>query len=378
MNKKQKIYLRVIIILVLLIFLISVVLLNNNYQLLLNDYKDLNNKHNDLITQNNLLLTINQNTQKDLEELGLLYSDLLANYESQLEINKDLENSFEKLDQEHTIVLEDYNTLMLEIGIFKKNIEESMNWFRVNSTIDDLKNVRRIKNYLKDCVICNDNYCNIKTACIYLINKNELYLEYQLDDITSETEDKLQSLESFITNKKGDCEDFSLLFTAEIRYLIDYVRSLNKTPIIEGITESNTTKNYWIIENKWYYSGGIDEKILSEEYIYPSVVCGNLFDPNTEEYNGHCAVGFFNREINNNIDLQLIENIEIIEPQNGLYIGSAENNGLFNINDQDYIYSVITEKDYYLNGYRLFKKDDLSWYSYGHYLNKIKDLEFKK
>ena len=350
-------------------------LLNNKYQLLLSDYKDLSNRHNDLITQNNLLLTINQNTQKDLEELDLLYRDLSLNYDSQLEINKDLKNNFENLDQEHTLVLEDYNTLISEIGVFKKNIEESMEWFKENSIIDNLKNARRIKNYLKDCVVCRNDYCNIKTACIYLINKNELLLEYQFDQVTSGAEDKLQSLQSFMDNKKGDCEDFSLLFSAEIRYLLDYVRSLDKIPIIEGIIETDTTRKYWIIENKWYYSEGIEEEILSEQYIYPYVVCGNLFDPNTEEYNGHCVIGFFDREVNNKLDLESIETIKLIEPQNGFYLGSAINNGLFSVNNKDQIFSIITEDDYYLNGYRLLKNNDLSWYSYGYYLEKIKEIK---
>jgi hypothetical protein len=83
-----------------------------------------------------------------------------------------------------------------------------MEWFKENSIIDNLKNTRRIKNYLKDCVVCDSDYCNIKTACVYLINKNELLLEYQFDQVTSGAEDKLQSLQSFMDNKKGDCEDF--------------------------------------------------------------------------------------------------------------------------------------------------------------------------
>lgn len=372
MITKQKIYLRIIIILVLLLFLISILLLNNKYQLLLNNYNDLNNRHNDLIKENNLLLTINKNTQQELQELDLLYEKLLVDYNNQLKINKDLKTNLESLDQEHTIVLKDYNTLMQEIGVFKENIEESMDWFKENSTIDNLKNSRRIKSYLKDCVVCKKDYCNIKTACVYLINKNELLLEYKLDQITSGTEDKLQSLQSFVENKKGDCEDFSLLFTAEIRYLLEYVRSLNKKPIIEGIIETDTTSKYWIIENKWYYSEGIEEEILPEQYIYPYVVCGNLFDPNTEQYNGHCVIGFFDREINNNLDLESIETIKLIEPQNGLYLGSAINNGLFSINYEDKIFSIITEDDYYLNGYRLFNNNDLSWYSYGYYLEKIR------
>jgi hypothetical protein len=87
------------------------------------------------------------------------------------------------------------------------------------------------------------------------------------------------------------------------------------------------------------------------------------------------VIGLFDREVNNKLDLESIEAIKLIEPQNGFYLGSAINNGLFSVNNKDHIFSIITEEDYYLNGYRLLKNNDLSWYSYGYYLEKINEIK---
>lgn len=371
----KKIYFRIIIILTLILFLTTTLIFNYNYQKLLDDHNKLTANYSDLFIRYNNLLLLNENTTQELLDLDLEYKDLNEKYNLEIQEKETILKELNTLDQEYTGVLKDYNQLLMEIGIFKENIEESMNWFRNNSNIDSLKESRKIKNLLRTCIDCQEDNCYIKTACIDLINKKELYLEYELDSVLLENTDKLQTIESFLINRKGDCEDFSLFYVAQLRYLIDHIESINKTPIIEAIIESNTNKPYYIT-NKWYYPNGVEKEILSQNYIYPYIACGNLYDPNTNDFGGHCVVLLSDKKINNYQDLLSLNNAKLIEPQNGMYLGNLENKDGLLFLDSGNIFSIITDNDYYLHENRLFReKTNRDWYSYGYYLQKINELE---
>ncbi len=373
MNKGSKIF---VIVLLAIIFISIFYIFNNKINDLEDKYNILNNKYIKLNQEHEQLIEEKQELEDQFNDLTADFKDLTENYNSKVLENKEKDQEINSLTNNYNNVLENYQTLNNEVGIFKTRIEESMDWFKNNSTLDNLSNQRTIKNNLKKCVTCEEELCYIKTACIYVINQEELNLKYALDSQTSGQEDKLQTLEQFLLQKKGDCEDFSLFFAAELRYLIEYINSQAKTPIIEAIVESDTSRSYEIV-GRWYYPEGIEKKIISKDYIYPYVACGNIFDPNTQEIGGHCLIMLSEEEINESQDIEDLDNIELLEPQNGLYIGKAKNNGIFETkNSENQVGQIITSNDYYMHNSVLYSNNlESHWYSYGYYYNKIIELE---
>lgn len=364
------------IILFTVIFIFVIYTLNNKINDLEDKYAVLNNQHTKLIEEHNQLIQDKQELEEQFNTLSNDFKNLTDNYNSKILENKAKDQEINSLTNNYNSVLENYQTLNDEVGVFKTRIEESMDWFKGNSSLNGLSNERRIKSSLRKCVNCEGDLCYIKTACIHVINQEELNLKYALDTQTSGKEDKLQTLEQFLLQKKGDCEDFSLFFAAELRYLIDYVNSLDKIPIIEAIIESNTSRNYDIVD-RWYYPGGIEKKMISKNYIYPYVACGNIFDPNTQEIGGHCLIMLSKEQIKESQDIENLNDIELIESQNGLYIGRARNYGIFQTsNSENQVSQIITNNDYYMHNSVLYRNNTEShWYSYGYYYNKILELE---
>lgn len=374
MQKRHYIFITIIIF--ILVFLFVIVIQNKNkINLLEEKNKFYENELLNLNAEYTELSINSEEVEKKYNSLFLENKTLNENYQIKIKENKIQEQEITDITQNYNEMYDEYQTLFEEIGQFKESIEDSMNWFKTNATIENLKDSRKIKNLLKKCVDCEENECYIKTACIQVINAKELYLKYEIDEITTGKEDKLMTLEEFLEKRKGDCEDFSLFFAAELRYLIEYVNSQKKTPIIEAIVNSDTRKKYDIVD-RWYYPEGVEKKILSEEFIYPYVACGNLFDPNTQENGGHCVIMLAKEKIDDYKDLKNITELELIEPQNAFYLGTADSDGIFKTEENnDEIYHIITQEDYFMHS-SLFSIDSESiWYSYGYYYNKILEIE---
>lgn len=371
MKKDLKI---ILVVIFLLVFIFIILFFNNKINQLTKKHNNLEIEHTKLLEKHNSLVTQNNNLEKthvslisEFNDLNLAFYNLRTEHYTQTQNYNNLLGNYDDLNK-------DYSSLNTEIGVFKKSIEESMDWFKENATLDLLKENRSIKNNLKKCVVCQEEVCYIKTACIYLVNKEKFYLKYQIDILNSDKEDKLLSLNDFYSNKRGDCEDFSLFFVSELRYLIEYVELKDKIPIIEAIIETDSKRNYDIVDN-WYFPGGISQKIISEEYIYPYVACGEIYDPNIDDIGGHCLVMLSKQKINNGTDLKNITDIELIEPQNGLYVEKATNYDFFKTDSGYKIRQIITDNDYYMHDSILFNNDNKTWYSYGYYYNKILEKE---
>jgi len=373
MNKKTIIF---VVLLVCIATIYLIYFFNNKINNLEEKHNILSNQHTKLIENHNQLILEKQELETRFNTQTKNFTDLKENYNALVLENKEKEQEINSLTNNYNSIIENYQTLNQEVGIFKTSIEESMDWFKNNSTLENLSIQRKIKNSIRKCVNCQENFCYIKTACIHVINHEELNLKYAVDYQISGQEDKLQTLEQFISKKKGDCEDFSLFFAAELRYLIDYVISQEKTPIIEAIIESDTHRRYEIVD-RWYYPEGIEKKIISKEYIYPYVACGNIYDPNTKTVGGHCLIMLSKEKINESQDIENLEYIKLLEPQNGLYIGTAKNHGIFETeNSENQVGQIITHNDYYMHNSFLYRNNNKNqWYSYGYYYNKILELE---
>ena len=94
------------------------------------------------------------------------------------------------------------------ISEIKDELESSMEWFTTNSKVEN----PRVKNKVSECA----SGCTVNMNCIAEANE-KLGFEYVID--TAETE-YLKSIDDFIVDGFGDCEDYSLLFKAEYNNLV--------------------------------------------------------------------------------------------------------------------------------------------------------------
>ncbi len=351
----------------------------NKYDELSYDYYTLeldNNKNIQLNSDYNSLLINEINKFIDLHSKYLVLEyDNFVNIEKIKNLTKDKNT----LTADYNTLSNEYTSLMTEINTFKTQITQSMDWFKANSTIDDISDSDRLKSHLRTCVSCNEETCIIKTACIdWFVNERKFNLKYADDNTISNKEDKLQSLDSFLLNEAGDCEDYSLLFTAEIKYLVDYIIvERQRTPVIEAMIKTNTTVDYKIVGD-WYYNEGIEAYPLDKDYIYPTVACGDLFDPQTNEYNGHCVIMITNKDIDSVSDLSKLNKIYLIEPQFGDFIGFAKYDGVIKTDDNSRIDLLITKKDLYMHESRFYVNSNYTnanWYGYETFLNEINSIQ---
>lgn len=303
----------------------------------------------------NLSISID-NLQKGLEVSGQQISQLEA-------ANKDLYTSYTELKSE-------IDSTVMDLNAYEKEINESIGWFKANSDLVAVSEGQGIGEYIT-------NYCYhtdvtrdkhyVKTGCLILVNENKLGLKYKEDIVTSEKVDKLQSLSEFIKNKGGDCEDFSLFYKAEWNYLIANIQSPS-TVIVDAWEPVETSEIYWLdFLDTWFYKNANPVE-LKGGYIYPNVVCGDLYDLNTGEINGHCMIALTKSKIGSVAELNKLKDAPIIEPQNGRYYGRINNpdSGVYiaqNINDigttGSVIYKVVTDEDMHL-----FVQSIGSWKSY--------------
>lgn len=374
-----EIYIIIGLLVVVAVLIFSINVRINKFNALSKDYYLLEMDNNKNIQYNqdlNQLLTIEISKYNNL---GSNYLELQSKYLDQIKIIDNLNLDKNQLSNEYDVLSTDYTSLIKEINAFKTEITMSMDWFKENSTIDNISDSTRMKSHLETCVTCGSDTCTIKTSCInWFVNENKFHLVYGDDNTITNKEDKLQSLNSFLLNEAGDCEDYAMLFSAEIRYLVDYVITEKKrTPIIEAIIKTDTQEDYKIVGD-WVYSSGIEAYALDENYIYPTVACGNLFDLQTNEYNGHCVIMITNKDVNKVSDLSSLDKIYLIEPQFGDFIDFAEYDGVLKTkNDNSKIDMLITKKDLYMHESRFYSNTNYTsanWYGYETFLDKINSI----
>lgn len=354
------------IFLILIVFLLVFLVIDLGYKnKILSD--ELIERENYFTTQQNTLLnniSILEKEKSDLQlELSVVSSSLVT------------------VDKQKNDLLERYDSLKKEADETLKKIDEylvsmsdSMKWFTNNSILDNSSNQKRMSSLLvSNCLKKNFDNCEIKTACLRLVGSKEFgtfSFSYKLDEITSSKTDYLQSLTQFFENKGGDCEDFSLLFKAQMNYLINYCGKEKIT--IEAYTTTKNENEYFVnYNNNWFLSKAKPKKISSEN-IYPTIVCGNMYDLRSEQINGHCVIAFTSKKIISSVDLSPLVGAELVEPQSGEYLGKiidssnqnavvddsvnqnysnifliSKENYSFVISNPSYIHTIITDNDLY-------------------------------
>jgi len=379
-------YIFVILLLIFLLFKIDTLNRLNNEQI--DKYNSLNSKYQ--ISQEKL----NQKNQEYLElnskfiDVNTNFSKLNSDYISLKTLKNEMQNDINSLESDYSSLEGEYNYLIDDINKFRVEIQESMDWFKSNSVIDNLKDTqtRKIENSLNECLVCEKDSCKIKTACIYLKNKKTLRLEYAEDKSITNKIDKLQSLDSFLENRKGDCEDYALLYTAELRYLLKRAESKNKDVFIESIIQTETQRSYHI-NSEYYFPEGVEGYKHDQKFKFPYIACGNTYDLQIEDFGGHCVILVNDKQIINRNDILEINGI-MIEPQTGEYLGiiNTDKNktklidfSLIDLNpeSENTIYEIITEDDLYFNNYIYedINVDESQWISYSFFLDKIDSIK---
>lgn len=303
------------------------------------------------------------------QKISALKNENLVLTEEISQLNINLEKIKDEI-QSNINLLEEYKT----------DIQTSMFWFKDNAIITEELSKKDISLYLRNrCYETSSNDCSINLGCFYLVNEEFLNLEYKLDIETSNQLDNLQSLKEFLTNNGGDCEDYALFYKAEYNYLSNKCEF--KSITLRGWESSeDESDEVWLDNGKNWYLNYAKETILPEGYIYPNVVCGNIYDLNTDSISGHCIIAFTKKEINSITDLKELDKSPIIEPQNGEYLGLINDVSsevyLLEENQEDYptsfVYEVITDKDLFF-----FEDETTTWLGYSYFYTLLDEQQQK-
>lgn len=316
------------------------------------EIKKLNEEINKIQNQKNELEGVVKNLEKNNSELNKKLEEMnnenrnLSNFLANM---KETLQNFEKELYEKIDLIDNY----------KNEINRSISWYNKNSRfykINDLKIdnlISNLKESLKNkCIKIITNECTIKIGCIFLVNSEYQDFGYRKDETINAT-DKILSLEDFLKNKGGDCEDFALFFKAEFNYLRELCK--DKKIILETYhwdmkKFKKSDKYYLDVNNKWYIEYS---KKVELNYTNLVVICGNLYDLNQDKISGHCMVALTKEKINSVDDIEFLLNAEVIEPQTSEFQGiigiDFKLAGFDNITNKDsYIDSIITDDDFYI------------------------------
>jgi len=291
---------------------------------------------------------------------------------------KELEKSKHELEEQYGSLFADINSILSEFEEREKDIEESMEWFKENSELPDSFGKGNWMKLRSMCSTAGQNSCSVNLACFYLINDQYLNLKYGDDE-----GDTLSSLEEIISKRRGDCEDFALIYKAEFNdFLERCVNSETKEIEMLAWTENKSfdtiTAHEFFLDNghRWYLP---DVKTVElRDYHYANVVCGNIYDLQSQQIGGHCIIAFTKNQIVDldNLILEL-NNAPLVEPQTGEFIGYINGNANIylidqNISRESYISEVITDDDYYK-----YNQKKAIWTSYEYFNDKIGETKTK-
>ncbi len=319
------------------------------------------------------------------------YSDLTDEYEV---YKIGAESRFNELSEEYDALSGDYSILetssqtlqsevdsiIEKINTYELDLAESMDWFKENSNFNGLEDAVNIERFLdRRCMMADKSKCTIKTGCFYLTNSEYLDLEFLYDVETSGEIEKLQTLEAFVENKGGDCEDYSLFYKAEINHALEMCNEAGSQKIyLESWGPADYGRYILDFKERWYLVNPAKAIYLEEDYIYPNIICGNIFDLNSQTVSGHCTIAFTKNKIILKEDLlNELDGAPIVEPQNGRYMGliNDESSGIYLLSATDskedfdsYIYEVITDQDLFL-----FSEAYNDWLSYSSFSEEFKE-----
>ncbi|MEM2974286.1 MAG: hypothetical protein QW112_01510 [Candidatus Micrarchaeia archaeon] len=366
-------------------------------------YSDLSADYQDALSEIGRLSSQNQALNASYSNLNATYTRLLAEHRSLNATLNGLRSDYEMLNKSYSQLIIAYSGLnasylnlkeetervLAKVDDYERSLRDSMMWFRTNSELSGMKNPlkeEQVEYNLRDnCYRIEERSCKIKTGCMWVVNERYLGLSYKTDIETSHSNDTLLSLQDFIKNWGGDCEDYSLFYKAEMNHIIRKCLEAGITQSeigIEGFRRGGN-ENYFLDfktehETRYYLPNAMAAK-LKEDYVYPVVICGNMYDLNTRRISGHCMIAFSRNRLFSASDINLeLNKVPIIEPQTGEYMGLI-NDATSNIylasdserkENDSYIYMLITDWDL-----MLFDEEKKEWMSYSGFNEELEELE---
>ncbi|MBN1175273.1 hypothetical protein JXA48_01380 [Candidatus Woesearchaeota archaeon] len=288
----------------------------------------------------------------------------------------DAKNDYDGLKKESADIIGAINTYQTEI-------QNALSWYKKNSVLGQSKTEERIKSRLDSyCFEIKQNTCEIKLGCFYLLNSEYFDLSYHYDNETYSKEDKLSSLTEFLDNNGGDCEDYSLFYKAEYNYVLSQCEG--KSVVLKGWTlpnDDSDTRKYWLNNARTWYLDDV-ALVTIENFTYPNIVCGALYDPVLGNVAGRCMLAFTEKPILSSSDLDDLDGAFLIEPQDGSFRGNINqiNSNVFLLTNKTYtddsilswIDSVISDSDYYL-----FSRTYASWLTYDSFDKQLQEQKIK-
>jgi len=336
---------RVLSIILVLFLLFSILLLFFVFSLS-EELSTLKLKHDVFVFESNSKISsLNENIfvlEKEKNGLNLNLANLQDLYNSLSNSNAQLNKSYSELKSEA-------NTTIAKIEDYEIEIKKSLDWFGANSVLDNSRE-RILLNLKSSCLEKSSSRCEINLGCFFLVNSEFLNYEYKFDSATSGVVDKLQSVNDFVKNGGGDCEDYSLFFKAELNSLAEECLS-SEVSLFGWVEKNNNT--FWANTSKSWYLPNADKKYFDKNNLFPIVVCGSMFDPKSNEINGHCVIALTKSRIVSFSDISSLNFAELVEPQTGEYLGVVGGfSGIYlaseNLVSSSYIDTLITDADFFL------------------------------
>lgn len=306
-----------------------------------------------------------------------------------------LEKNYNAIEKKHSLLKEKYNATNIQYGQlkddysslstssqkkeieiektkdkledFERTVRESMKWFKENNDLNKTTKYEEIKKELGNCIVNQTGRgnrterCRIKLDCIHTTNKIN-GIKYETDEEATKKSDFLKSLDLIYSQKGGDCEDLSLLFTAEYNFLGD---KCQEAGYVKEDIEAST-----------------EDRIIDKAgYMY--TVCGS-FDPEKTQgfyqYVGHCVVALTESPIEDSEDIyETLKHATLVEPQTGEMMFQMDTEQGITIFKDDqapdtayHISTVITDSDlkiYYPWG------EDVRWMGYQEFVKEVENIK---
>ncbi len=274
------------------------------------------------------------------------------------ERNEELEATEEELNQTLDLLegtRDEFQQLKEEVLDIEESINASIQWFRGNSMAPSSLDYFMARTKAK-CV--DDRELNL--GCVPFVMEDRLGFVYK-----QEYPDRLYSIEEMVSNRGGDCEDYSLFLKA----FLNSFKEIDGGVKLKGWTESpgsefviyETSERYWYYEGEEVYFGFLRD-------LEPYVICYTTeYTPPLIE--GHCIIALSDEEISSADDLENIDGSVTFEPQDGRYKGVVgedfhlcREGELFCDTNVNSIFFVITNDDLYQfvegewKNYRLYQQ----------------------
>lgn len=331
---------------IIFVLFVIIVVLSFFFYLKNEDYNSLKNEHASFTSSSdNTIFALNEKISL-LEKNNSDLNKALVNLNNAYDI---LSSKSDQLEESYSVLQTEVEGTIQKIEEYKVEIQSSLDWFNYNSLLgkEGFSVLSKLKS---NCKSENSRECKINLGCFNLVNSKFINYKYKDDLVTSSSFDKLQSVSDFVKNKGGDCEDFSLFFKAEYNSLVDSCDG--KKPNLFAWVENKGSK-FWSNFSETWYLPDAKAQYLDVNNIHPLVVCGSIFDPQSQQVNGHCVLAFASRKIISVEDIFVLEDSELIEPQTGQYLGFiGSDSGVFlvslNSSSLSYIDTLITDNDFFI------------------------------